>query len=535
MNLPTPEQLSEYNIHLFLEHYGIKNEQGLAMEFHDHSFLWDVFEDMSPLQCVIKAPQIGMTTLEIIKSFWVAKNLGKDIIYTLPTQSDVHDMASGKINRILAQNPIFREWVKDHDSVEHKRVGANTIYYRGTFTAKQAMMVSSALNIHDEVDASDRAVIEQYETRLQAVADGWRWYFSHPSLPDTGIDKVWQLSDQKHWFITCPACEKEQYLDWPDSIDKVRKCFVCKLCSEPLSDEARRKGRWIPRYSGEDLETRPFSGYWISQLMCPWITADKILDDFNHKSPEYFWNYVLGLPYAGGDAKLTQLQLMQNLTGTLAAPDVNERVVIGIDTGLRIDYVMGNQRLGLFFQGDCTDYNVLDSHMRRWPNAIAIIDAGGDMIGSRAFFERWRGRVFLCYTNVQRSGNEFVIWGEEEKEGEVHADRNRTIQLVVDEFREHRIPLQGSENDWWEYWLDWKNLSRINVEDPKTHEIRSHKWVREGRDHRAMATAYWRIGISKFGVQEQVEFVVPGTFMPQTSSFELDGTFTRGTQRLKGA
>ena len=114
-------------------------------------------------------------------------------------------MVGGSFNRIIAQNPILMDWVKDHDTVEQKSVGNSMIFYRGTFTAKQAMMIPSGLNIHDEVDASDPNVIVQYENRLQAQEDGgWRWYFSHPSLSGHGVDVYWQKSDKKEWNITCP-------------------------------------------------------------------------------------------------------------------------------------------------------------------------------------------------------------------------------------------------------------------------------------------------------------------------------------------
>lgn len=504
---PTKEQLSAVNIHCFVDAYEVKTEQGIPLEFKNRAFLWDILGDMSPLQCVIKAPQIGMTTIEIIKTFWVAKNLGKDIIYTLPTQSDVEDMAGGKINRIIAQNPVFGQWVKDHDSVGSKRVGDNTISYRGTWTTKQAMMVSSGLNVHDEVDASKQSVIEQYETRLMANAesDQWRWYFSHPLLPDVGLDKYWQQSDQKHWFIKCATCEHEQYLEWPESIDPERRCYQCKECKAELSDEERRKGRWVQRWpiSAE----RPFSGYWVSQLMCPWISAEKILNDFKEKTPEYFWNYVLGLPYAGGGAKLTQLQLFGNLTEKNVVPEKEDRVIIGIDTGLRIDYVLGNEELGLFHHGDSDGYDVLDGFMTRWPKAIAVIDGGGDLIGAVQFYNRYPGRVFRAYAGEDRKDNELVRWGEEDKAGQVIYDLNRMWQLCVDEFREQRVPLQGTENDWWEYWLDWKNMSRIKVLDPKTEMFKGFKWVRNGRNHRASATLFWRIGMMRFSSEEKGEIL----------------------------
>lgn len=487
---------------LWVRKYKIKNEAGLELEFKKRKFLWDIFNDLSPLQCVLKAPQIGMTVLQIIKSFWVAKKQHKDIIYTLPTQGDVQDMAGGKINRIVAQNEVLRSWVKEHDTVEQKSIGESIIHYRGSFTTKSAMMVSSDLNIHDEVDASDPGVIEQYETRLQAKADGWRWYFSHPSSEDYGIDVHWKNSDQKHWFIVCPHCKKEHYLDWPNSIDKVNRVYICKHCKGVLRDEDRENGRWIPRYSKRWQEengiVKPFSGYWIPQLICSWISADKILKDFEQKSQEYFFNYVLGLPYSGGDSKLTQQQLFQNLSGKLQAPDTNERVVMGVDTGLKLDYVLGNQRLGLFFQGDAQNYDELDALMKRYPKMIVVMDAGGDLIGSRQFFERWQSRVFLCYFTGERKDNELATWGEGEKFGQATIDRERGIQWVVDEFRNKRIQLQGTENDWYEYFLDWKSLNKIKIIDNKTNQARGYKWVRNGRDHRALATVLWRMGVDKF-------------------------------------
>ena len=207
---------------------------------------------------------------------------------------------------------------------------------------------------------------------------------------------------------------------------------------------------------------------------------------------------MLGLPYSGGDSKLTQQHLFQNLSGKLCVPDENERVVIGVDTGLKLDYVMGNGRLGLFYQGDSQNYNELDALMNRWKKAIVVMDAGGDLIGSRQFAERWKGRVFLCYFTGEKKDNEIAWWGEGDKLGQATVDRERGIQWVVDEFRNKRIPLQGTESDWWEYYLDWKNISKIKLYDGKTNRLTGFKWVRNGRDHRALATVLWRIGVDKF-------------------------------------
>lgn len=511
-------EATEIHPTLWIEQNNICNETGIPLEFKHRRFLIDIYNDFSPLIAILKPPQIGATVMNTIKSLFAAKKLGKQIIYTLPTSGDVGEMVGGSVNRIIAQNPILMSWVKDHDTIEQKSVGSSMIFYRGTFTQKQAMMIPSDLNIHDEVDASNPSVVETYETRLQAKSNGWRWYFSHPSAEDFGVDKYWKQSDQKHWFITCPHCKVEHYLEWPKSIDASRKCFICKECGGVLRDEDRENGRWLPKYSKEWQElngVKPFSGYWISQLMCSWISAEKILKDYQEKSQEYFYNYVLGLPYSGGGAKLGKQSLFQNLTGKLDSALQDERVLIGVDTGFNIDYVIGNKRLGLFYHGDTKNYQDLDALMRRWPKAIVIMDAGGDMVSSamanrpscKEFAERWPNRVFLCYFTGQKMGK-LVDWGEGDKWGQVSVDREQIIQMVVDEFRGHRIPLQGTESDWYEYWQDWNNLSRITIFDPKTNVSRGVKWVRNGRDHRALATCLWRVGMDRFA-ESEAQFIMP--------------------------
>lgn len=482
----TPEQLAEHNIHIFLAHYKIKNERGLPITFKDHMFLWDIYKDMSPLQVLLKPPQIGATVMSLIKTLWVSKNKKRDIIYTLPTQSDVVDMAGGKVNRIIAQNPIFLDWVKEHDSVEQKTVGDNIVYWRGTWTTKAAMMVSSGLNIHDEVDASKAEVIIQYETRLQAEKGGMRWYFSHPSLVGSGVDKYWQISNKQEWFIKCSHCGKEQMLSWPESIEGDK--YVCKGCHMELSDDDRRHGRWIGLNNGQ-----PFVGYHISQLMCAWIPASKIQQDFKEKDAQYFTNYVLGLPYQDSQNKVTLDAIEKCLT---SHNERKGRVVIGVDTGVDIRYVIGDLN-GLFDYGEVKTYEDLIRIANRYKDWVMVIDQGGDIVGSRQLQETYPGQVFLCSFQKDRKNMQLIKWGEKDNFGWVYADRNRLIQLVVDEINATKLPIYGDIDKWWNYWLHYSHIFRTTEEDALGNLV--YTWMRNDRDDWVLATAYWRIGIDKFG------------------------------------
>lgn len=446
---------------------------------------------MSPKQVVLKAAQIGLSTLEILKAFWVSKNKGLDIIYTLPSEDDRNEFVSGKVNRLIAQNPVLAEYVKDKDSVEQKRVGNNIIYYRGTWTKKAAIMVSSDLNIYDEVDASKQDVIEQYATRLQASSYRWEWYFSHPSAEGTGVDVFWQRSDQKHWFIHCGACGREQYLSWPESIDPIRGIYQCKQCKAEITNQQRRKGRWVKKY-----KDREFSGYWIPLLINTKFSALDILKYHEDKTEEYFWNKVLGLPYVGGGNKLTKTNLFKNLINEDLWPDRTERLIIGVDTGAKIHLVAGGE-YGLCHYSEDSDYAEVEKLLTNYPRAIAVIDQGGDITRPRELREKYPGRVFLCtYREAEGKTLQLIKWGAKDESGAVQADRNRVIQLVVDEFTEGRIPLQGDEEKWYDYFLHWNNLTRVKEENERG-TVRKI-WKRAGADHWAHATVYWRIGISRF-------------------------------------
>jgi hypothetical protein len=456
----------------------------------------DFYDDMSPLQVMLKAPQIGATVAEIIKSFYCAKKKKWDIIYTLPTQADVSDMAGGKINRIIAQNQILGEWVREHDTVEQKSIGDSIIYYRGTYSNKQAMMVSSDLNIHDEVDASDAEVIQQYETRLQAKADGRRWYFSHPHLAGYGVDIPWQQSDKKEWFIICPHCNKEQQLKWPDNINATSRQYVCQMCAGQLPDESRRNGKWKPTSSGI------FSGYHVSQLMCPWISAEKILIDWETKDKEYFFNYVLGLPYVGSENKIDPSIVLKNVTDVIN--DQEDRIIIGVDTGLPIHFVVGNKQ-GIFYYGACKPasqtydpYDTIESMLRRWPRSVVVSDQGGDLIGIRKLQAKYPGRVYLCYYRRDKSGKQMIKWGEGEEYGIVTVDRNRMIQITVEQMRDiGRLRLNGSTDDFKEYASHWGNIFRTIKETPLGAE---YIWERNGPDHFVHATIYMLTGLDKYAV-----------------------------------
>ncbi len=488
------ELVSTQSIIKFLDYYGIKNDQGQILDFKNHPYLWDIYKDLSPKQAILKAAQIGFSTTANIKSLWLAKNKGMDIIYSLPSASDVKDFVSGKTNRLIDNNPIFQDWTQDKDSIEQKRVGSNVIYFKGTWTERAAIATPADLYISDETDRSKQEIVQQFKSRLQHSKYGWEWYFSNPSAPGAGVDKYWAISDQKHWAIKCDCGEwnigvKMDNIKYRDGIPY----FGCIKCGAELN---RKKGQWIKRWQDKE-----YSGYWISALIAPWITAQKILDKKKELTEEQFANFVLGQPYVGNKNTLTRQAFLQNLTNDTNTQ--SSRLIIGVDTGVNINYVLGNSE-GIFFYDKVDGYEPIRSLLKRFPNAVAIIDQGGDIIGPRKLREEFKNRVFLCFFGNDRKNDELIRWNE--KDGTVIADRNKLIQLVIDEFTEKRIPIYGTEDEWKDYWLEWAGMYRtVETSDIAPSIYEWHK-PSSGRCDYPFATVYWRIGMSKFNF-DKAKFV----------------------------
>lgn len=511
------ELVSTQSILKFLDYYSISNDQGQPLDFKDHAYLWDIYKDFSPKQVILKAAQIGFSTMANIKALWLARNKGMDIIYSLPSASDIKDFVSGKTNRLIANNPIFQEWTEDKDSIEQKHVGRNVVYFRGTWTERAAIAIPADLYVSDETDRSKQDIVQQYKTRLQHSKFAWEWYFSNPSVASEsfGVNRYWAQSDQKHWFVSCD-CGRGEHGGWQyltmDNIMGQPPYFGCVYCKKELN---RRNGKWVKKYKDKD-----FSGYWISGLMAPWLSAIDILKKKNDYTEEQFYNFVLGLPYASKGNILSRQAFFQNIIDRINPQ--TDRPLIGVDTGVGINLVVGNAK-GLFYFNKSNDYEEVRGLMRRWKNAICVIDQGGDIIGPRKLREEFPGRVYLCFFSADRKNDELIRWNDDD--GSVIADRNKLIQLVVDELTEHRLPLWGSEADWNEVWKEWAGMYRTTGENTLGVPVSHWNKPASGRCDYPFCFVYFRIAYDKFR-EAHATFHAPneGSFAQMGLEVLPDGT-----------
>ncbi len=311
---------------------GFINENQKPFEFDNHRFMLQPYSDSSPDQVIMKSAQVGWSVLAIIKSIHAAKFLKLNVIYVLPTRNATHDFVIPKVNPMLDRNPKIKALLKNTDSVNLKQVGDRFLYFRGAFHRGEAVSTSADLVVSDEHDVSDQSVLTIYQSRLQASDYGWFWRFSNPSLPGFGVHELYEESDQMHWIVECPHCGWRMYLDFErydttanHYVDRERQIYACGKCHMELSDNVRQGGEWMAKFPSRERR-----GYWINQLMVPWVSAKKILKQEKDMPIDVFHNFVLGLPYQASEYMINGESILRACNPGMA--DKTD-VVIGCDSG----------------------------------------------------------------------------------------------------------------------------------------------------------------------------------------------------------
>lgn len=490
------DELKKCNIHAFVLFNKIKTETGRELNWDNHFFLYEPYRDWTPVQAIVKASQIGFSTMVIIKALYAAKYKKFNIIYTLPTSGDVNEFVSSKVNKIINNSSFLKTLVKDKDSIFQKQIGDNVIFYKGTATTKSqdkkseagvGIMISSDLNIHDESDRSDQVMLEQYESRLDFSDYKGRWYFSNPTVPGVGAHKWFTESDQKHFFHQCSRCNNWFYLEWDDTcIDRENKQYICPKCKKPLREEDRSLGEWVKRYKDRDI-----SGYWISQMISPWKTCAELVEKEQTRSKSYFMNFCLGKPYIGSDIVVNREVIVKNIVLT---ENKKENVAMGVDNGDEKHYIIGNDE-GIFAVGKTKDWDEIE-RLRNIYDATMVIDALPYPKKPTELVEKHRNSVFMNFYKKDKDDLKTIRWGKKDKSGTVYADRTKLFDEVIAKFYAGDITFNLSQIALEQYINHWESLYLAKTEDAMGIERTSWE-SSNGEDHYAHATNYWYMAMQR--------------------------------------
>jgi hypothetical protein len=358
-------------------------------------------------------------------------------------------------------------------------------------------------------------VLYMYQSRLQASEYRWFWRFSNPSLPGFGVDDLFKRSDQMHWWITCSHCGYETHIDFEreyvgedeqgplythyvrvieDEREREEGFYACGECHEELSDADRQNGRWVAKYPERKLR-----GYWICQMMVPWVSASHIIKQRNDMDTQTFYNMVLGKAYQASEFLINRDAIMR--ARRFDTP-TREQMFLGVDVGKEKHWVLGNWQ-GVITYGKYTSWKDIED-LIKLHNAITVIDALPDFTIPSQLAEKHPGQVYINYYSHDTKNIQPTLEKEGEEAGALITDRTKIFDVVAMEISnqqlgfylgEDALDLKGRgivahfENMYRVVELDGKGIARARWETKGEGECKAP-------DHWAHATVYYRVARS---------------------------------------
>lgn len=446
-----------------------------------------------------KSAQVGFSVAAIFKSFHECGYKEQNVIYALPTNNVVQDFVKPKMNPLITYNPAIASLVKD-DSVSYKRIGNRNMFVKGGFSDREAISITGDILVIDEYDRMpDMGVVNTFDSRLQASKHPKRWRFSNPSQVGFGVDALYQDSDQRHWFVKCTHCNYEWFMDWSNEesahyVDKEQKIYACGKCHKPIIDSARRNGRWIAKYPSISRH-----GYWFNQMMAPWVSAKRILEQYEDSNVEFFHNFVLGKAYTPSDMIVDRAAILR-----ACAPSNISRtqVAIGVDQDAGGQYFVAMTAQGVFDYGYVDNWDKIE-HMMLMYNAIVVSDPNPYPTMPKIMAEK-HSNWYMCYFKDMK-GLDIVDW----KGQVVYADRTRVIDIVANEIVNAKLLFRQRPYELEDFIKHWTNIYRT-TEEKEDGRVKSVWMKKEGKQSDyPFALTYARIGLSRLlgGTAQLIEGV----------------------------
>jgi len=402
--------------------YGIKL-QGGTFSFKDHEYQKEPMAETVKKTCYMKATQGGWTELEVLKALhgMINKRYPAGVLYLFPTTDDVLEFSKSRFNPLIANNKeLIGKYVKNvqgakaTDSASLKKIHEAFLYLRG---AKLNMVLDSGKKessklrgipvdkfVADEVDMMDEEAYAKAAGRMRHSKVQEEVYISNPTTPGFGISKIFDNSDQRHWFRKCKCghftCAELSFpgcvLRHKDSDHRHKGYIACDKCKEELPIYP---GEWVAQYpSNTDMR-----GYQHSQLTTVFNDPWEILGEYNdppHNNLADVVSLRLGFPYANSEDLLTRENVY-----ALCGPDLpfsahNGPCAMGVDVGKTFHVIIGartaNDQYQIFYTGTCKDWPEIHQLARHFNVKSSVIDIRPYENSARRFQKEEPYKIYLC-------------------------------------------------------------------------------------------------------------------------------------------
>ncbi|MFC1891861.1 phage terminase large subunit family protein [Thermodesulfobacteriota bacterium] len=476
---------------------------GRPFTYDRHEYLIEPYRDTHPHQVELKAAQLGLTTKAMLRALYACRYRNfRGALYLFPSRTDVLDFSRSRVTPLIDENPDIASWLKDTDSAGLKKVWNSFLYLRGMQSKVGLKSIPVDYVIFDELDEAKQNAVDMAMERMGHSEFKEVLKLSNPTLPDYGIDKAFQGTDQRYWLLRCEKCGEFTCLEdtFPDCLITVNGQVIraCHKCKSELNPSI---GHWVAKKPGV-IDKR---GYHYSQLFSYFIDPGDILHQFRTSNNlTDFYNLKIGNAYVEAENRLSVQEVLALCGSDGIVSEDKGPCYMGVDQGKNLHVVVGKkhpQKSGkIVHLGVYKDWNDLDRLMRIFNVNRCVVDALPETRNARAFAEKYKGKVFLNYYNEHQKGS--YKWNE--KELIVSCNRTESLDASHREVMDSSIVLPKHCDIVKTFAEHLHNVAKKLEEDEETGSKR-YIYVKLGSDHFRHALNYETIAR-----QSEIDLIFPG-------------------------
>ncbi|QIA28720.1 terminase large subunit [Phage f2b1] len=521
-----------------LKHHKVKNHPiTFHVSGHDSTRAqghrpWQVqmINDQHKDKAVIKSRQLGLSELgigEMVHFADLHSYAGVKCLYTFPTNRQMKDFVSTRLNPLLETGYYGTITDKTVDSLEKKKLRNSFLMFRSSSKGAAVEGVDIdylSLDEYDRVSAS--AEISAVESMTSSAFKYLRRW-STPTVPDYGIHALYNQSDQLVYMHKCDRCNHIQEIDYEKNIECLSESgvdvlaktvkdgtfrFICQKCKEPL--DRWYNGMWVAKYPDRTADGGGTRGYLITQMNAVWISADELKrKELAAKSKQHFYNYVLGFPYQDVALAVQDTDIYNNIREDLPEPLMNRGnyrfISVGIDWGNRhwvtvrgfrengmmdIIRVFSIERARGVANIEADLEQIINQLVPYSPDIICadIGDSGNYVDKLINFFGRGKVYGVKVNPNPRSTGQIRPKWTE--PSSMVTIDKLTQNKLHISDMKMNRLGFYRKDRELELYALHWRNVVIRDEEDEKTGEVYQIITDR-GDDHFAQSSVYSAVGM----------------------------------------
>jgi hypothetical protein len=463
-----------------------------------------------------------------------------DVVFThntFPRDKQLTDFSITRVAAAFAESPRMAALAGVPNQVFTKRIGDSYWIFRSAWESNLGEGVDADGVTLDEKDRMRDKVEFAFKESLKSSKHGFMREVSTPTMPNRGIDIPFQASDQRVWMVKCERCNEWQEIEWRANIVQVKEFpigtkelppesydFLCHKTKCRGKLDRVFTGRWVARFP----ERNHIRGYHMGQLIAPWLSATRIMQDkIDMRFLELWLCYVCGVPATGGLNSVSDDDCAQACAGhqlmTARTKDFTH-ITVGIDWGnYNWVVVMGrnaiNQRtyvigIGIFEDTarEMESAEMVYKYIQPFAPDLTIADAGYGKDRNSFLMRRLcpngdEGKFYAQWYNpAQRSSRTFVPEFSDPARARVLVDRTLALKNICQAVKERDFGLPNLTID--EVQLLVKHLKSLvpfKEQDEETKEV-VETVKSTGDDHLAHALASANLGMEKLSKSSRFSF-----------------------------